>query len=41
GPEHPLPDTSANYYNFIVIGAAVTLSGTYLYVRRKRSASRT
>ncbi|MGJ8552273.1 endonuclease YhcR [Bacillus subtilis] len=41
GSDHPLPDTSANYYNFIVIGAAVTLSGTYLYVRRKRSASRT
>lgn len=41
GSDHQLPDTSAGYYNFMVIGAAVTLSGTYLYVRRKRSASRT
>ncbi|MBL3649148.1 5'-nucleotidase C-terminal domain-containing protein [Bacillus vallismortis] len=41
GSDHQLPDTSAGYYNFIVIGAAAALSGTYLYVRRKRSASRT
>ncbi|MCY9075702.1 5'-nucleotidase C-terminal domain-containing protein, partial [Bacillus inaquosorum] len=41
GSGHQLPDTSAGYYNIMVIGAAVTLSGTYLYVRRKRSASRT
>ncbi|MED4581040.1 LPXTG cell wall anchor domain-containing protein, partial [Bacillus atrophaeus] len=36
---HKLPDTSAGHYNFIVIGTAMTLSGIYVYVRRKRSAS--
>lgn len=41
GSDRQLPDTSAGYYNFIVIGTAMTLSGTYLYVRRKRSVSRT
>ncbi|WP_411809341.1 5'-nucleotidase C-terminal domain-containing protein [Bacillus mojavensis] len=41
GSDPKLPDTSAGYYNFIVIGAAVSLSGTYLYIRRKRSAATT